>query len=120
MGEISRGGLGGGRGVCGRCLWKRLKGVCILACIPLVLECGLIPSHCVAMSPPLTATPTVKPPTTLSGPQTSPFPPGTPLPEHRMELLRTVLRTIGEHLKLRQSSVKPFFKDFDKVTYFWS
>ncbi|KAJ3311004.1 hypothetical protein HDU76_003229 [Blyttiomyces sp. JEL0837] len=45
----------------------------------------------------------------------SPFIMTGQLTDEEMDLLRSTLTRIGEHLKLRQTSIKPFFKDFDKL-----
>jgi hypothetical protein len=39
------------------------------------------------------------------------------LTDEELDILTTTLNSLGEHLKFRQTSIKPFFKDFDKVTF---
>ena len=40
------------------------------------------------------------------------------LNELELKNLTATLNSISEHLKFRQTSIKPFFKDFDKVRLF--
>jgi hypothetical protein len=44
-----------------------------------------------------------------------PFAPSALLPEDEAQILKSTLMSLAEHLKFRQTSIKPFFKDFDKV-----
>ncbi|KAJ3046430.1 hypothetical protein HK097_000863, partial [Rhizophlyctis rosea] len=46
---------------------------------------------------------------------TNPFPSGRPLAPAEMTMLQKTMTALRDHLKLRQTSIKPFFKDFDKV-----
>lgn len=57
-------------------------------------------------------------PTVLSKPaevQSTPFLIDSQLTSDEEQFLAVTLKKIREHLKLRQSSIKPFFKDFDKL-----
>ncbi|KAJ3249971.1 hypothetical protein HK104_007527, partial [Borealophlyctis nickersoniae] len=47
--------------------------------------------------------------------QMYPFPTGQPLDPAESLMLQSILNKIRDHLSLRQSSIKPFFKDFDKL-----
>lgn len=47
--------------------------------------------------------------------QTTPFVVESVLTREEEELLEAVIQKMKEHLRVRQSSIKPFFKDFDKM-----
>ncbi|KAJ1550164.1 hypothetical protein HK096_008403, partial [Nowakowskiella sp. JEL0078] len=61
----------------------------------------------------LEARPSINPKTELM--ETNPFVTGIKLTSGELQKLEAVLIGMREHLQIRQTSVKPFFKDFDKL-----
>ncbi|KAJ3035330.1 hypothetical protein HDV00_004058 [Rhizophlyctis rosea] len=57
--------------------------------------------------------PSVKP--TAAPVATYPFPAGRALEPAELSSLQRTMKALRDHLKLRQTSIKPFFKDFDKL-----
>ncbi|KAJ3127798.1 hypothetical protein HK098_005797 [Nowakowskiella sp. JEL0407] len=47
--------------------------------------------------------------------ETNPFITGVELAEKETRVLNILLKSMREHLRIRQTSIKPFFKDFDKL-----